>query len=197
MIHGAFFMNKFLIVGLGNIGDEYTHTRHNIGFDILDYFVNKHKASFSADRLASVATVSIKGRKIICIKPTTFMNLSGRAVKYWLDKEKIEISNLLVLVDELAVPINKIKMKPAGSDGGHNGLKSIQESLSTIQYPRLRFGIGNDFPKGMQVEYVLGRWHKEQEEIVLKKIERSAQAIEDFVFLGLDKTMESVNKFEL
>jgi PTH1 family peptidyl-tRNA hydrolase len=190
-------MNKFLVVGLGNIGDEYTHTRHNIGFDILDYFVSKHKVSFSSDRLASVATVSIKGRKIICIKPTTFMNLSGRAVKYWLDKEKIEISNMLVLVDELAVPINKIKMKPAGSDGGHNGLKSIQESLATIQYPRLRFGIGNDFPKGMQVEYVLGRWHKEQEEIVLKKIERSAQAIEDFVFLGIDKTMESVNKFEL
>ncbi|MEY3920968.1 MAG: hypothetical protein RL634_729, partial [Bacteroidota bacterium] len=118
-------------------------------------------------------------------------------VKYWLEKEKVEISNMLVLVDELAVPINKIKMKPAGSDGGHNGLKSIQESLATIQYPRLRFGIGNDFPKGMQVEYVLGRWHKEQEEIVLKKIERSAQAIEDFVFLGIDKTMESVNKFEL
>ena len=190
-------MNKFLIVGLGNIGDEYAHTRHNIGFDILDFFVNKYKMSFSVDRLASVATVSIKGRKIICIKPTTYMNLSGRAVKYWIDKEKIEISNLLVLVDELAVPINKIKMKPAGSDGGHNGLKSIQESLATIQYPRLRFGIGNDFPKGMQVEYVLGRWHKEQEEIVSKKIERSAQAIEDFVFLGIDKTMESVNKFEL
>mgnify|MGYP006273447557 CR=1 FL=1 len=190
-------MNKFLIVGLGNIGDEYMHTRHNIGFDILDYFVQKHQANFSVDRLASVATLSLKGRKIVCIKPTTYMNLSGRAVKYWLDKEKIEINHMLVLVDELAVPIQKIKMKPAGSDGGHNGLKSIQESLSTTHYPRLRFGIGNDFPKGMQVEYVLGKWNKTEEELVAKKIERASIAIEEFVFLGLDKAMESVNKFEL
>jgi peptidyl-tRNA hydrolase, PTH1 family len=189
-------MNKFLIVGLGNIGDEYIHTRHNIGFDILDFFINKHKSVFAVDRLAAMATVSLKGIKIICIKPTTYMNLSGRAVKYWLEKEKVEISNMLVLVDELAVPINKIKMKPTGSDGGHNGLKSIQESLGTANYPRLRFGIGNDFPKGMQVDYVLGKWKKEQEEVVAKKIERSALAIEDFVLVGLDKAMESVNKFE-
>ncbi len=189
-------MNNFLTVGLGDIGDEYIHTRHNIGFDILDFFINKHKSVFAVDRLAAMATVSLKGRKIICIKPTTYMNLSGRAVKYWLEKEKVEISNMLVLVDELAVPINKIKMKPAGSDGGHNGLKSIQESLGTANYPRLRFGIGNDFPKGMQVDYVLGKWKKEQEEVVAKKIERSALAIEDFVLVGLDKAMESVNKFE-
>ncbi|MFZ9263429.1 MAG: aminoacyl-tRNA hydrolase [Chitinophagaceae bacterium] len=190
-------MNKFLIVGLGNIGDEYANTRHNIGFDILDYFTAKHNVAFSTDRLASKAIVSIKGRKIICIKPTTYMNLSGRAVKYWMDKENIEVNNILVLVDELAVPINKLKMKPAGSDGGHNGLKSIQESIATTHYPRLRFGIGNDFPKGMQVEYVLGKWHKEQIDMVSKKIERSAQAIEDFVLTGIDKAMESVNKFEL
>jgi PTH1 family peptidyl-tRNA hydrolase len=190
-------MNKFLIVGLGNIGEEYAHTRHNVGFDILDYFVFKHHGVFSVDRLASIASVSLKGKKIICIKPSTFMNLSGRAVKYWMDKEHIELNNLLVLVDELAVPINKLKMKPAGSDGGHNGLKSIQESLATTNYPRLRFGIGNDFPKGMQVEYVLGKWHQEQETAVAKKIERAATAIEDFVLAGLDTAMESVNKFEI
>jgi len=193
----GFFMNKFLIVGLGNIGDEYAHTRHNIGFDILDYLATKHRVAFNVDRLASTAVISLKGKKIICIKPSTYMNLSGRAVKYWMDKENIDVSNLLVLVDEIAVPLNKIKMKPTGSDGGHNGLKSIQESLGTTQYPRLRFGIGNDFPKGMQVDYVLGKWNKGEEEMVAKKIERAAIAVEEFVFMGLDKAMESVNKFEI
>jgi PTH1 family peptidyl-tRNA hydrolase len=159
-------MDKFLIVGLGNIGAEYAHTRHNIGFDILDVFVAKHNSFFTSDRLADKAEVSIKGRKIICIKPTTYMNLSGRAVKYWMDKEKIDVQRVFVLVDELAVPINKIKIKSAGSDGGHNGLKSIQELLGTTQYPRLRFGIGNDFPKGRQVDYVLGKWYAEQLPVV-------------------------------
>jgi PTH1 family peptidyl-tRNA hydrolase len=190
-------MNKFLIVGLGNIGVEYEHTRHNIGFDILDHFVNKHKGEFTSERLAFRADLSIKGRKIICIKPTTFMNLSGRAVKYWLEKEKIEIANMLVLVDELAVPLNKIKMKPAGNDGGHNGLRSIQETLLTAQYPRLRFGIGNEFSKGKQVEYVLGHWKRDEEDTVARKIEYASQAIEDFVFIGLEKTMTEVNQIEL
>lgn len=193
----AFFMDKFLIVGLGNIGAEYEHTRHNIGFDILDHFTRKHQAEFISDRLAFRAEVSIKGRKIICIKPTTYMNLSGRAVKYWLEKEKIDVDKMLVLVDELAVPINKIKIKPAGSDGGHNGLKSIQESLGSAKYPRLRFGIGNDFPKGRQVEYVLSRWDKTEEDMVAKKIEQCSQAIENFVFIGLEKTMAAVNQLEL
>ena len=192
----AFFMDKFLIVGLGNIGAEYEHTRHNIGFDILDHFVKMHQTDFITDRLAYKAEFSIKGRKIICIKPTTYMNLSGRAVKYWLDKEKIDIEHMLVLVDELAVSINKIKIKPAGSDGGHNGLKSIQESIGTTKYPRLRFGIGNHFPKGRQVEYVLGRWDIKEEDIVAKKIASSVQAIEDFVFIGLEKTMANVNQLE-
>lgn len=190
-------MDKFLIVGLGNIGAEYEHTRHNIGFDILDHFTRKYKAEFVTDRLAFKAEVSIKGRKIICIKPTTYMNLSGRAVKYWLEKENIDVEKMLVLVDELAVPINKIKIKPAGSDGGHNGLRSIQESLGTTKYPRLRFGISNDFPKGRQVEYVLGRWDKMEEELVAKKIEYCSQAIEEFVLIGLEKTMASVNQLEL
>lgn len=189
-------MDKFLVIGLGNIGFEYEHTRHNIGFDILDQFVEKHKGKFTLERLASKAEVSIKGRKIICIKPTTFMNLSGKAVKYWMDKENIPVERIFVLVDELAVPINKIKIKPSGSDGGHNGLKSIQELLGTTQYPRLRFGIGNDFPRGMQVEYVLGRWYTEQKSVVDKKIERSVMAIEEFVLTGLEKTMAAVNQLE-
>lgn len=186
-------MEKFLIVGLGNIGSEYEHTRHNIGFDILDQFAIKHKAQFSVDRLAYKTEVSIKGKKLICIKPTTYMNLSGKAVRYWMDKENIPVERVLVLVDELAVPINKIKMKPFGSDGGHNGLKSIQELLGTTQYPRLRFGIGNDFPRGMQVEYVLGKWFPEQKAVIEKKVERSVAAIEEFVLIGLEKTMAAVN----
>lgn len=189
-------MDKFLIVGLGNIGFEYEHTRHNIGFDILDHFVARHKSSFSLDRLASKAEVSLKGKKIICIKPTTYMNLSGKAVKYWLDKEKVDLDRVLVLVDELAVPLNRIKIKPSGSDGGHNGLKSIQESLLTTHYPRLRFGIGNDFPRGRQVDYVLGKWNEDQKAIVEAKIVRSSEAIDEFVLIGLEKTMAVVNQLE-
>lgn len=190
---GFSFMEKFLIAGLGNIGDEYAHTRHNIGFDILNYFVQKHKGSFSIDRLAYRAEVKLKGKLVICILPTTYMNLSGKAIKYWLDKEKIDVTKLLVLVDELAVPLNKIKIKPAGSDGGHNGLRSIQEVLQTTSYPRLRFGIGNDFPKGMQVEFVLGKWNNSEVPIVSKKIEKCAEAIEQFVLTDLEKTMANFN----
>ena len=189
-------MDKYLIVGLGNIGFEYEHTRHNIGFDILDHFVAKHKGVFSMDRLAFKTAISLKGKKIICIKPTTYMNLSGKAVKYWLEKENIDISRMLVLVDELSVPLNKIKIKPSGSDGGHNGLKSIQEMMGTAQYARLRFGIGNDFPTGRQVEHVLGKWDKKEEILVSLKLERSSQAIEEFVLTGLERTMAAVNHLE-
>ena len=163
-------MDKFLIVGLGNIGTEYEHTRHNIGFDILDFFVQKNGGIFQSDRLAFKAEVKLKGKLIICIKPTTFMNLSGKAVKYWMDKEKVDISRVFVLVDELAVPLDKIKIKPAGSDGGHNGLKSIQEILGSSNYARLRFGIGNDFPKGRQVEHVLGNGPKKKSPLLLQKL---------------------------
>lgn len=190
---GFFIMDKFLIVGLGNIGTEYEHTRHNIGFDILDFFVQQKGGLFQPDRLAFKAEVKLKGKLIICIKPTTFMNLSGKAVKYWMDKEKIDVSRLFVLVDELAVPLEKIKIKPAGSDGGHNGLRSIQELLGHSNYPRLRFGIGNDFPKGRQVEHVLGKWAKKEEPVVLKKIEKSAEAIEQFVLTDLQHAMNVVN----
>ena len=190
---GFFIMDKFLIVGLGNIGTEYEHTRHNIGFDILDFFVQQKGGLFQSDRLAFKAEVKLKGKLIVCIKPTTFMNLSGKAVKYWMDKEKIDVSRLFVLVDELAVPLEKIKIKPAGSDGGHNGLKSIQEVLGHSNYPRLRFGIGNDFPKGRQVEHVLGKWAKKEEPVVLKKIEKASEAIEQFVLTDLQHAMNAVN----
>lgn len=157
---------KYLIVGLGNIGNEYAHTRHNIGFDVVNAFVQKHGGSFRTDRHAYVADLKWKGRIFICICPTTYMNLSGKAVKYWLDKEKIELANTLVIVDEIALPLNKLRLRPSGSDAGHNGLKSLQESLGTQDYPRLRFGIGNDYPKGHQADYVLGKWKKEEEPLV-------------------------------
>ena len=148
---------KYLIVGLGNIGNEYAHTRHNIGFDVVNAFVLKHGGQFRVDRHAYVADVRWKGKNFLCICPTTYMNLSGKAVKYWLDKEKIELQHCLVIVDEIALPLDKIRLRPSGSDAGHNGLKSLQESLGTQDYPRLRFGIGNDYPKGHQADYVLGK----------------------------------------
>lgn len=184
---------KFLIAGLGNVGNEYAHTRHNIGFDIANAFVHKHAAAFRVDRLAYVADIRWKGKSITCICPTTYMNLSGKAIRYWMDKEKIAPERLLVLVDEVALPLDSIRIKPAGSDGGHNGLKSIQEILETTQYPRLRFGIGNDFPKGYQSDFVLGRWRKEEEALVKLKIEKSVEAIELFISRGIDAVMNDLN----
>jgi PTH1 family peptidyl-tRNA hydrolase len=186
-------MNKYLIVGLGNVGDEYRHTRHNIGFDVVDAFAIKHGGMFKLDRLAYVAEVKIKGKLFVCIKPTTYMNLSGKAFKYWMDKEKIALENTLTIVDELAIPINKLRLRGSGSDAGHNGLKDIQLTLGTDAYPKLRFGIGNNFPKGMQVAYVLGKWWNEELPIVQKKIEKSVEIIESFAFIGLEKTMNTVN----
>jgi PTH1 family peptidyl-tRNA hydrolase len=184
---------KFLIVGLGNIGNEYAHTRHNIGFDIANALVHKHKGQFKVDRLAYVAEVKFKGRTIVCICPSTFMNLSGKAVKYWMDKEKISLENILVLVDEVALPLEKLRLRPSGSDGGHNGLKSIQELLGTQDYPRLRFGIGNNYPKGLQAEYVLGKWRKEEEALVKLKIDKTVEAIEIFVTQGITVAMNAIN----
>lgn len=186
-------MNKFLIVGLGNIGDEYKHTRHNIGFDVASAFVLKHGGFFKTDRLAEVAEVKWKGRLFICIKPTTYMNLSGKAMKYWMDKEKIAIDNTLTIVDDLALPLNKIRLRGSGSDAGHNGLKDIQLTLGTDQYPKLRFGIGNQFPKGGQVQFVLGKWLPEEQKLVQQKIEKCIEVIESFATLGLDKTMSTIN----
>ena len=184
---------KFLIIGLGNVGNEYAHTRHNIGFDVVGALVQKHKGQFRVDRLAFVADIKIKGKQLVCVCPTTFMNLSGKAVKYWMEKEKITKENILVVVDDLALPLDKLRIKPSGSDAGHNGLKSIQELLATTDYPKLRFGIGNDFPKGMQSEFVLGKWKKEEEPLVKHKIDQAVNAIEQFVLQGLTAAMNEVN----
>ncbi|GAA0538618.1 aminoacyl-tRNA hydrolase [Chitinophaga japonensis] len=184
---------KYLIAGLGNIGEEYRHTRHNIGFDVAEAFVAKHGGVFRSDRLADVAECRWKGKVFVVIKPTTYMNLSGKAVKYWMDKEKVPLEQLLVIMDELALPLNVLRLRPGGSDAGHNGLKSIQELLGTNQYPRLRFGIGNDFPKGRQVEYVLGRWTEKEWPLVQQKIEKSVEIIEAVASIGIARTMNNYN----
>jgi PTH1 family peptidyl-tRNA hydrolase len=186
-------MNKYLIVGLGNIGDEYAHTRHNIGYDIADALVQKHGGQFRADRLADVAEIKIKGKQLVVIKPTTYMNLSGKALKYWRDKEKIPNENILVLVDDLALPLDRLRIRGSGSDGGHNGLKSIQESLETTEYPKLRFGIGSNYPKGRQADFVLGKWNGDEWPLVLLKITKSVELIEQFVMAGLSTAMNQFN----
>jgi len=187
---------KFLIVGLGNAGNEYAHTRHNIGFDVVNAFAGKHEAVFRADRLAYVAGMKWKGKTFICICPTTFMNLSGKAVKYWMEKEKIALENILVIVDDLALPLSKLRLRPAGSDAGHNGLKSLHEMLGTTDYPRLRFGIGNNYPKGHQSDFVLGKWTKEEEPLVKLKISKSVETIETFAVQGITAAMNLVNNQE-
>jgi peptidyl-tRNA hydrolase, PTH1 family len=184
---------KYLIVGLGNIGTEYQQTRHNIGFDIADAFVTKHGGSYREDRLADVAEVKWKGRIFVVIKPTTYMNLSGKAVKYWMDKEKVPLENILVLVDDLALPLEVIRLRAGGSDAGQNGLKSIQELLGTNQYPRLRFGIGNNFPRGKQVDFVLGKWTNAEWAIVMGKLGKCVEVIESFASVGLPRTMNVYN----
>jgi len=189
-------MTKYLIVGLGNIGAEYAKTRHNIGFDVADAFVSKHEGLFFSERLANVAQYNWRGKNLTIIKPTTYMNLSGRAVKYWMDKEKIQFNNVLVILDDVALPLNKLRLRPGGSAAGHNGLKSIEESLATNQYPRLRFGIGSDYPKGLQVDFVLGEWTEEELGLVQFKIQKSVDLIESFLTAGLERTMSEFNKLE-
>lgn len=186
-------MSKFLIVGLGNIGDEYANTRHNIGFDVVFAFVQKHGGVFKTERLAYVAEVKWKGKQFVCVCPTTFMNLSGRAFKYWQEKEKISTENTLTIVDDLALPIDKIRLRKSGTHAGHNGLKDIQNILGTDEYPKLRFGIGNIFPKGMQVDFVLGKWKSEEISVVKLKIEKSVEIIESFASIGIDRTMTFYN----
>ena len=188
---------KFLIAGLGNIGTEYEHTRHNIGFDVVAAFVAKHGGTLKQDRLAYVAEVKWKGRTFVCICPTTYMNLSGRAVKYWMDKEKIAIENTLTVFDDLALPLNQLRLRPGGSDAGHNGLKSIQETLGTSDYPKLRFGIGNNYPKGRQVDFVLGKWTPEEKALVQLKTEKAVSVIEQFATVGIAAAMNGINKVEI
>jgi PTH1 family peptidyl-tRNA hydrolase len=186
-------MSKFLIVGLGNIGDEYANTRHNIGFDVVFAFVQKHGGSFKVDKLAYVAEVKYKGKQFVCICPTTYMNLSGRAFKYWQEKEKVPTENTLTILDDLSLPIDKLRLRKSGTHAGHNGLRDIQNILGTDEYPKLRFGIGNVFPKGMQVEFVLGKWKKDEIPTVKYKIEKSVEIIESFAAIGIDRAMTLYN----
>ncbi|TAH06562.1 MAG: aminoacyl-tRNA hydrolase [Sphingobacteriia bacterium] len=188
-------MHKFLIIGLGNIGDEYKNTRHNIGFNVLDAFVRKQNGFFKLDRLAEVAEVKWKGKTFVCIKPTTYMNLSGKAFKYWMDKEKLPVAQTITVVDDLALPLNKLRLRGSGSDAGHNGLKDIQLTLGTDQYTKLRFGIGNNFQKGGQVDFVLGKWLPEEQSIVNKKVIACTEIIEAFAAIGLEKAMNMANNF--
>ncbi|WP_222165434.1 aminoacyl-tRNA hydrolase [Edaphocola aurantiacus] len=185
---------KYLIVGLGNIGYEYDATRHNIGFDVADAFVIKHGGKFEQDRLAFVANVKWKGKQFVVIKPTTYMNLSGKALKYWMDKEKIVLDNVLVIVDDLALPLEALRLRPSGSDAGHNGLRDIQATLGTTNYPRLRFGIGNNFPKGKQVDFVLGKWKPDEMPVIHEKVLTSIDIIESFAAMGMARTMNTYNK---
>ena len=184
---------KFLIAGLGNIGTDYEHTRHNIGFDVLDTFAQKSEVSFASDRLANYALIKLKGKQLHCIKPTTYMNLSGKAVLYWANKLNISRENILIITDDLALPTAKLRLRIKGSDAGHNGLKSINESFYTTEYPRLRFGIGNNFEKGRQVDFVLGKWDQDETDLVKKGIENAIMAIELFALEGCERAMNKIN----
>ena len=186
-------MKKFLIVGLGNIGSEYANTRHNIGFKILDYLANKESISFQTVKLGEIAELKIKGRTLLLLKPNTYMNLSGKAVKYWLEKENIEKDNMLVITDDLNLAFGTIRIKTKGSDGGHNGLKNIQLVLNSTAYPRFRFGISDAFKKGQQVNYVLGEWDEEEKEKLKERLEISSEIIKSFALAGLNHTMNTYN----
>ena len=186
--------SKYLIVGLGNIGNEYTNTRHNIGFDVVNAFVQKQGGTFKEGRLAYVAEVKWKGKVFICVCPTTFMNLSGKAFKYWMDKEKIELQNTLTIVDDLSLPIDKLRLRKAGTHAGHNGLRDIQAVLGTDEYPKLRFGIGNEFPKAMQADFVLSKWLPNEIETVKAKITGCVEIIEQLTAIGIDRAMTQYNQ---
>ena len=185
---------KYLIVGLGNIGEEYENTRHNIGFIILDALARASNVSFSDKRYGFVADMKYAGKTFILLKPNTFMNLSGRAVHYWMQKEKIELDKVLIVVDDLALPLGKVRLRFKGGDAGHNGLKSINQVLGTQEYTRLRFGIGNDFPKGYQIDHVLGKLTREEDEVVMAKLDLCIEIIKSFATIGSGRTMTQYNK---
>ena len=184
---------KYLVFGLGNIGNEYCQTRHNIGFDILDAYAQASNVVFEAKRYADVATAKIKGRQIILLKPSTYMNLSGKAVRYWMQKEKVDKENILVLTDDLNLPLGKIRIKPKGGDGGHNGLKSIIEILGHSNFARLRYGIGKEFYPGEQVDYVLGKWMPDELKVFTSQKKKCIDAISSFATIGLERTMNFFN----
>ena len=184
---------KYLIVGLGNIGDEYRGTRHNIGFRILDAFAEASNISFSTERYGDVGRGRLKNKQVVLLKPSTYMNLSGNAVRYWKEKEGIDIRNILVLVDDLALPFGAIRLKPRGSDAGHNGLKNIAAMLGTDAYPRLRFGIGSDYPRGRQIDYVLGHFTLDERQALPMRVDVAVDAIKEYVLAGLDRAMNQYN----
>ncbi|WP_413788824.1 aminoacyl-tRNA hydrolase [Ascidiimonas meishanensis] len=186
-------MKKFLIVGLGNIGPEYQNTRHNIGFKILDKFAKEEALSFENLKLGAVTTYKLKGRTFIFLKPATYMNLSGKAVKYWMEKEKIPIENVLIITDDINLPFGVIRLKTKGSHGGHNGLKDIEGQLNTSQYNRYRFGVGSEFSKGRQVDYVLGEWNEEESAKLPERLNRSVELIKSFALAGIARTMNQFN----
>ena len=184
---------KYLIVGLGNIGSEYRDTRHNIGFRILDAFAEASNISFSTERYGDIAHMRLKNKQLVLLKPSTYMNLSGNAVRYWKDKENIDINNILVCVDDIALPFGAIRLKPRGSDAGHNGLKNIAAMLGTDAYPRLRFGIGDNYPRGCQIDYVLGKFTDEEEAAIGPRLETAVEAIKEFVLAGIQNSMCKYN----
>lgn len=186
-------MKKFLIVGLGNIGEKYVSTRHNIGFQILDYIAVNEDLPFETQKLGDVATLKIKGRYLILLKPSTYMNLSGKAIKYWLDKEKIPLENLLVITDDLNLPFGTLRLKTKGSDGGHNGLKDTQDTLQTTNYNRLRFGISDSFGQGKQIDYVLGEWSDEERSKLEERLKTASELVKSFALAGVNITMNQFN----
>lgn len=186
-------MKKFLIVGLGNIGAEYSNTRHNIGFKIVDHLAKKESITFQTAKLGDITEFKTKGRTLLLLKPNTYMNLSGKAVKYWMEKENIEKENILIITDDLNLSFGTIRIKSKGSDGGHNGLKSIQALLNTAEYPRFRFGISDEFKKGKQVDYVLGEWNEEEKAKLTERLDIAAEIIYSFALAGLNNTMNEFN----
>ncbi|MEH6658591.1 aminoacyl-tRNA hydrolase [Leeuwenhoekiella marinoflava] len=186
-------MKKYLIVGLGNIGPKYHNTRHNIGFKLVDAYAEEQAASWSTEKLGDVAYTKVRGRTVVLLKPNTYMNLSGKAVKYWMQKENISIENILIITDDLNLDFGTIRVKTKGSDGGHNGLKDIQNQLMTSSYPRFRFGIGDRFSKGKQIDYVLGEWDKNEDLDMPERIDISCKVIESFIASGVSNTMNAYN----
>ncbi len=186
-------MKKFLVVGLGNIGPKYHNTRHNIGFRILDSFVKEEDITFETKKLGDMTTYKYKGRTILLLKPSTYMNLSGKAVRYWLEKEKVPLENLLIITDDINLPYGSIRLKAKGSAGGHNGLKDIETQLNTSKYNRFRFGVGAEFGKGRQVDYVLGEWNESEEAAMPERIEKGISLIKSFATAGLANTMNTFN----
>lgn len=193
LLHETDAMKRFLVVGLGNIGPEYAETRHNIGFKVLDLLSEKESFDFKKVKWGAMGTFKYKGRSVLCLKPSTYMNLSGKAVRYWMEKEKIPLDNILIITDDINLPFGRLRLRTQGSHGGHNGLKDVQYVLNTSKYNRFRFGVGSEFSKGKQVEYVLGAWNAEENAALPERLEKSTHLVRSFVFAGVKNTMNQFN----